>query len=75
VLPAALLEAAKGMICAEDLLILSEVQVCPTSPAGPPNGSLAAIQNHAINHGNKLRSARQLSSRSALYLILATLAY
>jgi DNA-binding NtrC family response regulator len=79
VLEAALLEAANGMIRAEDLLIPAETQGRPAPQAAPQDGNLAldaVIRNHVqyvldINHGNKLRAARQLGiSRSTLYRIL-----
>jgi DNA-binding NtrC family response regulator len=79
VLEAALLEAENGMIRAEDLLIPTyaerRAEPQPTVPA--ENLQLdAMIHRHVqyvldLNHGNKLRTARQLGiSRSTLYRIL-----
>lgn len=79
VLEAALLEAANGLIRAEDLLIPAEAQTRPAPQAVPQGGNLALdaiIRTHVqyvldINRGNKLRAARQLGiSRSTLYRIL-----
>lgn len=79
VLEAALLEAANGVIRAEDLLLSSESQTCKEAQIPPRIENLAldtVIHNHVeyvleINHGNKLRAARQLGiSRSTLYRIL-----
>jgi DNA-binding NtrC family response regulator len=79
VLEAALLEAANGVIRAEDLLISSDIQIGNTAQSTPRIENLAldaVIHNHVqyvldINHGNKLRAARQLGiSRSTLYRIL-----
>ena len=82
VLEAALLETAGGVIRAEDLSLPSEMapvapQIQIQPPARPANLSLdAVIRDHVqyvldLNHGNKLRSARQLEiSRSTLYRIL-----
>ena len=79
VLEAALLEAANGVIRADDLLITSDMQAGNTVQNAPRIENLAldaVIHNHVqyvldINHGNKLRAARQLGiSRSTLYRIL-----
>ena len=79
VLEAALLEAANGSIRAEDLLIPIESEPHGVlQSAAPPEdlGLDSMIQKHVqyvldINHGNKLRAARQLGiSRSTLYRIL-----
>jgi two-component system response regulator AtoC len=79
VLEAALLEAANGVIRSEDLLISSrtELRLSAQPDALAENLDLhAVIQRHVqyvlgLNHGNKLRSARQLGiSRSTLYRIL-----
>ncbi len=79
VLEAALLEAENGIIRAEDLLIpgYSEPRIESMQPLSTENLQLdAMIHRHVqyvldLNHGNKLRSARQLGiSRSTLYRIL-----
>jgi DNA-binding NtrC family response regulator len=78
VLESAILTAADGVIHAEDLAIVSTP---PTSlhPARPSPDILnldAVILNHIrvvldLNHGNKLKTARQLGiSRSTLYRLL-----
>lgn len=79
VLEAALLEAENGIIRAEDLLIpgYSEPRAESMQPLPTENLQLdTMIHRHVqyvldLNHGNKLRSARQLGiSRSTLYRIL-----
>ncbi len=79
VLEAALLETASGVIRPEDLPIHSDpAPRLDESPALPPKDlSLdAVVHGHVqhvlfLNHGNKLRAARQLGiSRSTLYRIL-----
>lgn len=79
VLEAALLEAANGVIRAEDLLLTPEPQTTKIVQLPPRAESLALntmIRQHVqyvldLNHGNKLRAARQLGiSRSTLYRIL-----
>jgi two-component system response regulator AtoC len=81
VLETALLEAVNGVIRPEDLNLPSgnESPAPAVEPqVNPGNLSLdVIIQNHVqyvldLNHGNKLRAARQLQiSRSTLYRILA----
>lgn len=79
VLETALLEAANGVIRPGDLSLPSAAEMPQeTQPASQPeNLSLdATIRHHVryvldLNHGNKLRAARQLCiSRSTLYRIL-----
>jgi two-component system response regulator AtoC len=79
VLEAALLEAADGIIRAEDLLLSLESQAARPIQNSPLRVDLALdaiIHQHVqyvldLNHGNKLRAARQLGiSRSTLYRIL-----
>lgn len=80
VLEAALLEAENGMIRSEDLLLptYAEIRSEPQQRTVPmENLQLdAMIRRHVqyvldLNHGNKLRTARQLGiSRSTLYRIL-----
>jgi len=79
VLEAALLEADNGVILAANLAVPTEpeLQANPLPTTRPENLSLDAIIQHHVqyvldlNHGNKLRAARQLAiSRSTLYRIL-----
>jgi two-component system response regulator AtoC len=79
VLETALLEAENGVIRAADLNIPSGLEAQPDQQpvVRPDSLSLDAIIRHHVqyvldlNHGNKLRSARQLAiSRSTLYRIL-----
>lgn len=79
VLEAALLEAENGIIRAEDLLIPAYLERRTAQPASVSIESLkldTMIHRHVqyvldLNHGNKLRTARQLGiSRSTLYRIL-----
>ena len=79
VLETALLEADNGVILSNNLALPSEADqpVAPRPASQLDNLSLdAVIRNHVqyvldLNHGNKLRAARQLSiSRSTLYRIL-----
>jgi DNA-binding NtrC family response regulator len=79
VLETALLEAANGVIRPGDLALPSgiEAPIQPQATAHAENLSLdATIRHHVryvldLNHGNKLRAARQLCiSRSTLYRIL-----
>jgi two-component system response regulator AtoC len=78
VLEAALLEAVNGVIRAEDLPIPTEAESAKALQSAPTSAHLtldAVIQHHVqyvldLNHGNKLRTARQLGiSRSTLYRI------
>ncbi|HEX8712133.1 MAG TPA: sigma 54-interacting transcriptional regulator [Terracidiphilus sp.] len=80
VLESALLEAMNGVIRAEDLFLADDsVMRPPTLPANSAEQlSLdSVIRRHVhhvldLNHGNKLRAARQLHiSRSTLYRLLA----
>ena len=80
VLESALLEAENGVILARDLPLPAEADARPQpqSTARPEELSLdCVIRRHVeyvvhLNHGNKLRAARQLAiSRSTLYRILA----
>jgi DNA-binding NtrC family response regulator len=84
VLEAALLEAANGMIRAEDLLLSPETQATRPIQSPPRVEDLALdtiIHHHVqyvldLNHGNKLRAARQLGiSRSTLYRVLGNEAF
>lgn len=79
VLEAALLEAANDVIRPEDLPLQSEMDSLPAFQPAMGQASLTlddVIQRHVqyvldLNHGNKLRTARQLHiSRSTLYRIL-----
>lgn len=79
VLEAALLEAENGVIRTEDLLIPAYAERRAEPQVAVPVENLqleAMIHRHVqyvldLNHGNKLRSARQLGiSRSTLYRIL-----
>jgi DNA-binding NtrC family response regulator len=78
VLESALLESADGIIHVEDLPIVAAPIPAPRIPLLAPQvlNLDAVIHNHIhlvldLNHGNKLRSARQLGiSRSTLYRIL-----
>jgi DNA-binding NtrC family response regulator len=79
VLEAALLEAVNDMIRPEDLSLQGGMEQAPEFQPALRFGDLSldeVIQRHAqyvldLNHGNKLRAARQLRiSRSTLYRIL-----
>lgn len=79
VLEAALLEAEGGTIRAEDLLLSSPPSAHGFQDTAPAPEALSldvVIRHHVqhvlgLNHGNKLRAARQLGiSRSTLYRIL-----
>ena len=79
VLEAALLEATNGIIRPEDLLIPAYHDIGTESQSAPRTETLgldSVIHQHVqyvldLNHGNKLRAARQLGiSRSTLYRIL-----
>jgi DNA-binding NtrC family response regulator len=79
VLEGALLEAVNDVIRPEDLPLQAEMDTVPSfQPAMRPAGLTLddVIQRHVqyvldLNHGNKLRTARQLRiSRSTLYRIL-----
>lgn len=79
VLEASLLETADGLIRAENLPITPELAPRPEQvSAAPAHGLILdeVIRQHVqyvleINHGNKVRAARQLGiSRSTLYRIL-----
>ncbi len=80
VLETALLEASNGVIRISDLALPSSGDREPQPQLVVQTGNLsldAVIRHHVqyvleLNHGNKLRAARQLSiSRSTLYRILA----
>jgi transcriptional regulator of acetoin/glycerol metabolism len=80
VLETALFEATNGVIRASDIGILNGVDTPPSLQPVLEIESLSldsVIRHHVqavleLNHGNKLRSARQLGiSRSTLYRILA----
>src|SRR5580658_6171484 len=84
VLEAALVEVGNGIIQPSDMVLIdniqppTEAQLGRQTDARPTDLSLdAVIRDHVqyvldLNHGNKLRAARQLSiSRSTLYRILA----
>ena len=80
VLETALFEATNGVIRASDIAIFNGVEAPPSLQPVLEVESLSldsVIQHHVqsvleLNHGNKLRSARQLGiSRSTLYRILA----
>jgi DNA-binding NtrC family response regulator len=79
VLETALLEASNGIIQSGDLALPSAVQASPEPQPASRSENLsldATIRHHVryvldLNHGNKLRAARQLCiSRSTLYRIL-----
>ncbi|WP_348265261.1 sigma 54-interacting transcriptional regulator [Telmatobacter sp. DSM 110680] len=78
VLESAVLESANGLIRAEDLPIVAAAVPLSHIRFQPPTvlNLDAVIQNHIrlvldLNHGNKLKSARQLGiSRSTLYRLL-----
>jgi len=79
VLETGLLEAVNGIIQPGDLALPSASQLPADAPLGPRAENLsldATVRHHVryvleLNHGNKLRAARQLSiSRSTLYRIL-----
>jgi DNA-binding NtrC family response regulator len=84
VLETALLESVSGVIRPADLAIPDAVRISPGPQLDQPPATRpadlrldAVIRQHVqyvldLNHGNKLRAARQLSiSRSTLYRILA----
>jgi len=80
VLETSLFEATNGVIRASDIAILNGLDTPPSLQPSLEIDSLSldsVIHHHVqsvleINHGNKLRSARQLGiSRSTLYRILA----
>ena len=79
-LESALLNAENGVILAANLPLRTDIKVHAEMQSGtrPEELSLdAVIRRHVeyvlhLNHGNKLRAARQLAiSRSTLYRILA----
>ena len=83
VMEAALLEAVNGIIRAEDLPIISEIVQQPEPQPAGCTENLALdefVRRHVqyvldLNHGNKLRAARQLGiSRSTIYRILESAA-
>jgi DNA-binding NtrC family response regulator len=79
VLESAMLDCSDGVIHAEDLSIVSASlpERCPTLPRSRVLALDTIILEHIrkvldLNHGNKLKSARQLGiSRSTLYRLLA----
>ena len=79
VLESALLEAVNGVIRPEDLALVGDPEIRPAASPAVRAEDLsldAVIRRHVqnvldLNHGNKLRAARQLRiSRSTLYRIL-----
>ncbi len=80
VLESAALESSSGILRAEDLpIVAAPLSAAPSAPVPSPQPLNLddVIHNHILfvlnlNHGNKLKSARQLGiSRSTLYRLLA----
>lgn len=76
-LESAVIECSGGILRAEDLSLPSSVSPAPLSTRAPETLNLDVVMHHHIlrvldlNHGNKLRTARQLGiSRSTLYRLL-----